>query len=148
MYTARWVRTHSDLELHRQIEWLWVKALPGDGAPWVTGQRKKDDGIFERDPVTKLSGIGEEKAKELKRVGKVKEVAHVARLSDKKIETLAESRGLSVGLLEKARDEAKTAKPGKFKSKIVNHKKKANPYKSLYKEDWIKFIDASTNMKK
>ena len=77
-YTDRWVCTHSDLELHRQTEWLRVKALPGDGAPWVTSQRKKDDGIFEKDPVTKLSGIGEEKAKELKRVGKVKEVAHFA----------------------------------------------------------------------
>ena len=56
--------------------------------------------------------------------------------------------GSNIGLLEKARDEAKTAKPGKFKSKNANHKKKANTYKSLYKEDWIKVIDASTNMKK
>ena len=69
-------------------------------------------------------------------------------MSDKKTKTLAESSGLSVGFLEKARNQAKTAKPGKFKSNIVNHKKKANPYKSLYKEDWIKVIDASTNMKK
>ena len=46
-------------------------------------------------------------------------------MSDKKTKTLAESSGLSVGFLEKARNQAKTAKPGKFKSNIVNHKKKA-----------------------
>ena len=115
-YTDHWVCTHSDLKLHRQTEWLRVKALLGNGASWVTGQRKKDDGIFEKDSVTKLSGIGEEKAKELKRVGNVKkELAHVARLLDKKIETLAKSKGLSVGLLKKVRDEVNTAKPGKFK---------------------------------
>ena len=124
------------------------EGAPGRRCAVGHGTLQKNDKVFEKDPVTKLSGIGEEKARELKRVGSVKEVGHVARLSDKKIKTLAKSNGLSVGFLEKARDEAKTAKPGKFKSKRIDHKKKPNPYKSLYGDDWMKVIDASTNMKK
>ena len=54
-YTDRWVCTHRDYLVHRRTEMARVRALPGDGTPWVSGHRSKDDVIFEEDDVTQLA---------------------------------------------------------------------------------------------
>ena len=108
-YTDRWVCTHRDFLVHRLTEMARVRALEGDGAPWVTGHRSKDDGIFNEDDVSVLAGIGTETAKKLKSVGNVTMMEDIASLLDDDIETLAEENGLSFGVLEKAREHARTA---------------------------------------
>ena len=113
-YTGRLVLTHKDFLARRQIEISRVQALTGDGLPWVTGRRTKQDGIFEEDPVTELSGIGDEKAGILKRVGDVTLVSHVALLLDKDIKTPSKENGLNEYLLWKNWAEVKAAASGGF----------------------------------
>ena len=55
-YTNCVVLTEKDFLLRIKTEIARVKALSGDVAPWVTGKRTDGDGIFEEDPVSKLSG--------------------------------------------------------------------------------------------
>ena len=43
-----------DLDAYVNAEIARVRKLDGDGAPWVTGKRKPEDGIFLGDPMTKL----------------------------------------------------------------------------------------------
>ena len=59
------------------VEIARVRKLTGDGAPWVTGRRTEEDGVFDEDPVSELKGIGDEKAKILNNqdVFKVSDVA-------------------------------------------------------------------------
>ena len=145
-YTGRVVLTHKDFVLRQQTEIARVRSLTGDGLPWVTGRRNKEDGIFDQDAVTVLHGIGDEKARVL-RIDGVTKVEHVACLLDEDIASLAERDGLTVNLLKKARDEATTAAPGKFNNVVVDHKKAANPYESLYGENWKQEINETTYMK-
>ena len=112
-YTTKVVVTHKDKLARRMVEIARVRKLTGDGAPWVTGRRTVEDGVFEEDPVTALKGIGDEKAKDLNGQGIFK-VAHVATFEDNDIQTMAEIDGLSVGLLRQIHAEAKTVAPGKF----------------------------------
>ena len=58
-YTDRFVLTHEDFSVRMKTEVGRVKTLEGDGAPWVTGKRTAEDGIFDEDPLTKLAGAGE-----------------------------------------------------------------------------------------
>ena len=66
---------------------------------------------------------------------------------DDDIKTLAEENGLSFGVLDKAREHARTAAQGKYEGVVTNHKKKY-PYESRYGHLWMDVIDASGNMMK
>lgn len=147
-YTDRWVCMHEELQLHRETERLRVKNLPGDGAPWVSGRRSKDDGIFEEDHVTELTGIGDETANKLKSFGSIKKVTDLAMLHDEDLQLLAEMNSLSYPLLDRARTQVKTAKSGKYRGKIINHKNHPDPYRSRYPDNYIEMVDASTAMRK
>ena len=122
-YTDRWVCTHRNFLVHRLTEMARVRALEGDGAPWVTGHRSKDDGIFNEDDVSVLARIGTETAKKLKSVGNITTVEDVASLLDDDIETLAEENGLSFGVLDKAREHARIAARRKYEGVVTDHKK-------------------------
>ena len=113
---------HEELLVHRETERFHVKNLPGDGAPWVSGRRSKDDGIFKEDHATKLAGIGEETAKKLKTFGSIKKVSDLAGLHGEDLELLAEMSSLSYPLLDRAHTQAKTAKPGKYQGEMSTTK--------------------------
>ena len=129
-YTNRVVLTHKDFWFRIQTEIARVKALSGDGAPWVTGKRTNGDGIFDEDPVSKLSGAGEKTAGILAKQD-VHLVPHIACLDDEDMLTLAELSGLGEVRLRQMQAQARTAHPGKFDRQTVDHKKDNNPYESL-----------------
>ena len=147
-YTDAWVSMDHHFMVHRQTEITRVIKLPGDGLPWVAGHRPKDGPIFEEDDVCMLDGIGDVTAKKLKYYGSVTTVGHVAYFLDEDIETLSEVNGLSVGILQTARLQARTAVAGKYRGSVIDHKKSKNPYKSLYGDRWMEEIDKSTYMRK
>ena len=100
-HTDMWVSMDGDLLVHRQTNIAQVIALPGDGLPWVTGNRPKDGAIFEKDDVCVLDGICDVTAKRLKYFGSVTTVGH-AGLLDKDIKTLAKANDLSIGIIQTA----------------------------------------------
>ena len=92
-YTDRCVLTQKDFELRIKTEIARVRSLQGDGAPWVTGHRTQEDGIFEEDPLTKLSGVGNKTAEILAKY-EVKLVVDAALLGDDDIQILCDEPGL------------------------------------------------------
>ena len=56
-YTGKFIHTHKDYVVRQWTEIARVKALTGNGAPWVTGKRTEEDGFFDQDPTTELSGV-------------------------------------------------------------------------------------------
>ena len=77
-YTDCWVCVHEELLVQCETERIHVKSLPGNGAPWVARRRSKDDGIFKKDDVIELAGIGEETVRKLKSFGSIKKVMDLA----------------------------------------------------------------------
>ena len=138
-YTARFVLTHEDFEVQIKTEIARVKTLEGDSAPWVTGKRIAENGIFDKDPLTMLVGAGEATAAILLE-WEVVLVVHVAYLEDADVEILVEEKGLGEVRLLRMRTEARTAHPGKFDRATVNHTTAANPYESLYGDHWLQVI--------
>ena len=124
-----------------------MKTLEGDDAPWVTGKRTAEDGIFDEDPLTKLAGAGEATATILEQ-WEVLLVSNVACLEDADVQTLGKVNGLGVARLERMRTEARTAHEGKFDRPTVDHKKALNPYESLYGDSWREEIKKTTYMMK
>ena len=116
--------------------------------PWIAGHRPKDGVIFEEDDVCVLDGIGDVTAKRLNHVGPVTTVGHVVGFLDKDIKTLAKVNGLSVGILQTGRSQARTAVAGVYRGVVIDHKKSKNPYKLLYGDRWMEEIDNSTFMQK
>ena len=68
-YTGKFIHTHKDYVVLQWTEIARVKALTGDGAPWVTGKRTEEDGIFDQDTTTELSGVANATAKLLSDAG-------------------------------------------------------------------------------
>ena len=90
-YTNCVVLTDKDFWLRIWTEVARVKTLSGDGAPWVTGHRTDEDGIFDEDQITKLSRAGQKTAAILAQHD-IYLVEDVACLVDEDIPTLVEPR--------------------------------------------------------
>ena len=146
-YTDRFVLTHEDFFVRIKTEIGRVKTLEGEGAPWVTGKRTEEDGIFDEDPLTKLAGAGDATATILEQ-WEVVLVADVACLDDADVQTLGEVNGLGEARLERMRTQARTAHKGKFDRASVDHKKAVNPYESLHGDRWLEEIKKTTYMMK
>ena len=64
------------------------------------------------------------------------------------MEILVKEKGLGGVRLRQMRTEARTAHPGKFDRATVNHTTAANPYESLYGDQWRQVIIKTTYMMK
>ena len=92
-YAYRCVLTQKDFELRIETEIARVRSLQGDGAPWATGHRTQEDGIFEEDPLTQLSRVGNKTAEILAKY-EVKLVVDAALLDDEDIQIMCDEPGL------------------------------------------------------
>ena len=91
--TDCYVLTQKDFKLRIETEIARVRSLQGDGALWVTDHCTQEDGIFEEDPLTKLSGIGNKTAEILTKY-EVKLVVDAALLGADDIQILCDEPGL------------------------------------------------------
>ena len=93
--------------------------------------------------------IGDVTANKLKYYGSVTTVGHIMYFLDKDIETLSKVNSLSIGILQTARLQARTAAVGRYRGSVIDHKKKSkNPYKSLYGDRWMEEINKSMYMRR
>jgi hypothetical protein len=147
IYSGKWLRTIKEFEELRAQEIRRVRTLPGSGAPWVVGHRKAEDGYFEEDEVSAMHRIGKVLAEKLSSEG-VKTVGQLANLSDECLTEFARKTArVTQTRLINLRNLARNAKPGAYLSKVIDHKIAANPYQSLYGDEWEEKLDSSTAMK-
>lgn len=126
-YSGKLVVSISDWRLAEQMEIHRVRQLPGDGAPWVTGQRGNNE-LWKLDLVSKVKGIKSATEAKLNAAG-------IHTVQDL-MTTTATVDGISPTRLATFKDNAAHAKAGAFPpNRVKNHKLAANPYLSLYGRD-------------
>ena len=138
-YTNKWVVTITQFEeecIPRQIHKIREK---GPKRGWVEGERTVDDGIFDKDPVSIISGIGKSKVAVLARMG-VKTVEQLARLRRSRINKLIQTRGVTREKVSTWIECAQSASMGAWVNKTIDHRKAANPYRSRYGDVWRQHI--------
>jgi hypothetical protein len=140
--------THKDYLVRQKTEIARMKRIIGDGVPSVTRKQTVEDGLYNRDKISLLSGVGPAVLKLLMGVGGLVVVLDVARLTNNKISVLAKTNGLTMDCLQEWRAEAKTARRGKYKERVKDHRKMENPYESLYGDGWEIVLSRTTYMKK
>lgn len=119
-----------------------VRALAGDGAPWITGKRQKGE-LYLLDSVKHVLGVGEVAKAKLNTAG----IATVQQLQG--IATDAAIEGIGAAAVARYKANSMHAKAGAFPaSRIKNHKLSANPYLSLYGQAWKDKIAGSVAMNK
>ena len=146
VYSKKWIRTIDEWREMAMKEIVRIKALPGTGAPWSTGQRTKEDGIFLDDNIMELTGIGKTLAAKLADCG-ISSVRDIALLSDTAVFSMARTiDGLSSRMLISLQSACAFAKVGKWPGLIVNHKLADDPYLSQYGQDAEIWLAASQTM--
>lgn len=148
VYSEKWICTIPDWNDMKNREIARVQSLPGNGPPWVTGHRNKDNGIFMEDCISLLDGLGKTVAARFNSSG-ITTVHMISCLSDKEIKTISSNTpGITAAKLTRIRDFAKTAKSGAWNGRIINHKESENPYQSLYGSVWEFHLSKCAQMKK
>lgn len=147
VYSGKNIITISERNQLIKKEITRVRALPGIGAPWVTGRRENNTIIYANDPVNLLPRIGVALKRKLTNAG-IHTIGNIQQLTDERIITFStELQGVSTSLLFGAREAARSAIPGSYTSELVDHKKAENPYASLYGETWNDQINESVTLK-
>ena len=130
------ITQYEDECIPRQIKKIRTS---GSKKAWVEGDREKEEGIWDEDPVKILDGIGQSTEKLLARMG-IKTVRQFARLRSSRIQRLTKQRGVTVAKVHRWIEQADSAHDGAYQLKVVDHRKVANPYKSRYGDAWQEHI--------
>ena len=99
------------------------------------GRSNCGDGIYDEDPVTKITGIGNSVKPVLARMG-IKTVRQFARLRSSRIAKLTEKRGVTHTKVETWLQDVKSAHSGAYQLHVIDHRRAANPYESRYGDEW------------
>lgn len=135
-YSQQWVILIWEWNAKVFAEISRVKALPGDGSPWVVG-RRKDGELWEDDTLDRVAKCGPASAAKLAAVG-------ILTVKDLRATTEERIARVNVATL---RANAACALPGSFPSaRVVDHKLADNPYESLYGASWRDEIAKTTNL--
>ncbi|KAG9416880.1 hypothetical protein AC1031_001272 [Aphanomyces cochlioides] len=146
VYTGRWIRTIEEYDRLLRDEIDRVKCLSSDSSKWITGKRSPLDGFFENDKLCCLPKIGHSTMLKLVQA-QIHTISDLARVEGDNLSKVSDASGISVSRLQQLIKLSKSANPGSFVSKLVDHRRANNPYLSLYGTNWRKYIERSTNLK-
>ena len=133
-YTGCWVETITVYEqecIPRQIK--KIKSLTQKRG-WVEGESTPEEGIWEKDPVTKLPGIAEGRARVLRRMG-IRTVGQLATRRSSRIDTLCRRKGFTRARVNEWLSDARNVHADAYVSHVVDHRKAPNPYVSRYDDE-------------
>lgn len=134
-YTNKWVVTITQYEQECIPQQLNKIREGGSKRRWVEGTRTVDEGMYDEDPVNKIRGIGKKARALLARMG-IKTVRQFSRLRSSRIATLTKKRGITRAKVKTWLEAARSAHVGAYQPHVIDHRRAANPYESLYGDDW------------
>lgn len=120
-YTERTVVTLEDKEKFRGVEIAKVKK---DGSKnWIIGRRVKNGEFFEEDPLDMLDRVGEKTVEKLA-LAEILKVGDLKCLTPDSYDRASSQSGIAVDTISRFVEQAQFAKPGAWKGKIVDCRKK------------------------
>ena len=146
-YSAKVLLSISDYEMHIEKEIRRVRRLSGKAAPWYQNTRKDVKELWEEESVKLLKGCGKKSVEFLEK-HRITTILHLKQKSIVELTAIAEKGNAIrklIGFKVQAESSLEGAPPAAL---VVDHTKEANPYKSLYGEEWEQKIGESHFMKK